>query len=260
MELLNTHPIKKSDLGFHGNLFGEKLLFGGKLLFISMDYRKLWESVNGKIPKDKYGRSYEIHHIDGNRKNNSIDNLMCVSIDEHYYIHLKNYEETGNFKDLAACRFLSSKLKKEVKEISGYTVSEETRKKISKTLTGVKHPKERVEKMIGKIKGIKWSKENIEARRQGMLEYYKNASEEELQERWKKISEAHKNKKLTNETKEKLSRINSKLSDEEVLEIKKLIINKINYNVISEKYNISPAQITAIKQEKTYKWLWKNNN
>ena len=26
MELLNTHPIKKSDLGFHGNLFGGTLL------------------------------------------------------------------------------------------------------------------------------------------------------------------------------------------------------------------------------------------
>ena len=26
MKLLNTHPIKKSDLGFHGNLFGGKLL------------------------------------------------------------------------------------------------------------------------------------------------------------------------------------------------------------------------------------------
>ena len=26
MELLNTHPIKKSDLGFHGNLFVGKLL------------------------------------------------------------------------------------------------------------------------------------------------------------------------------------------------------------------------------------------
>ena len=26
MELLNTHPIKKSDLGFHGNLFWGKLL------------------------------------------------------------------------------------------------------------------------------------------------------------------------------------------------------------------------------------------
>ncbi len=26
MQLLNTHPIKKSDLGFHGNLFGGKLM------------------------------------------------------------------------------------------------------------------------------------------------------------------------------------------------------------------------------------------
>lgn len=26
MKLINTHPVKKSDLGFHGNLFGGKLL------------------------------------------------------------------------------------------------------------------------------------------------------------------------------------------------------------------------------------------
>ena len=26
MELITTHPVKKSDLGFHGNLFGGKLL------------------------------------------------------------------------------------------------------------------------------------------------------------------------------------------------------------------------------------------
>ena len=26
MKVLNTHPVKKSDLGFHGNLFGGKLL------------------------------------------------------------------------------------------------------------------------------------------------------------------------------------------------------------------------------------------
>ena len=26
MELITTHPIKKSDLGFHANLFGGKLL------------------------------------------------------------------------------------------------------------------------------------------------------------------------------------------------------------------------------------------
>ena len=26
MELITTHPVKKSDLGFHSNLFGGKLL------------------------------------------------------------------------------------------------------------------------------------------------------------------------------------------------------------------------------------------
>ncbi|MDC1282453.1 acyl-CoA thioesterase [bacterium] len=26
MELISTHPVKKSDLGFHGNLFGGKLM------------------------------------------------------------------------------------------------------------------------------------------------------------------------------------------------------------------------------------------
>ena len=26
MQLITTHPVKKSDLGFHGNLFGGKLL------------------------------------------------------------------------------------------------------------------------------------------------------------------------------------------------------------------------------------------
>jgi hypothetical protein len=31
-----------------------------------MKYRKVWEKINGPIPKDDLGRSYEIHHIDGN--------------------------------------------------------------------------------------------------------------------------------------------------------------------------------------------------
>lgn len=53
-----------------------------------MNYRKIWESVNGLIPRDEFGFSYEIHHIDGNRKNNSIDNLLCISIRDHLQIHL----------------------------------------------------------------------------------------------------------------------------------------------------------------------------
>jgi hypothetical protein len=55
-------------------------------------YRKIWEDANGLIPKDDQGRSYEIHHIDGNRKNNDLSNLMCVSIDEHIRIHAEQGE------------------------------------------------------------------------------------------------------------------------------------------------------------------------
>lgn len=52
-----------------------------------MSYRKIWESHNGPIPKDKDGRSYEIHHIDGNHQNNDINNLRLATIQEHYDIH-----------------------------------------------------------------------------------------------------------------------------------------------------------------------------
>jgi hypothetical protein len=52
-------------------------------------YRKIWESHNGTIPKDSEGRSYEIHHIDGNHTNDSIENLKLVTIQEHYDIHFE---------------------------------------------------------------------------------------------------------------------------------------------------------------------------
>jgi len=49
-----------------------------------VNYRKLWEIANNTvIPK-----GYHIHHIDGNHSNNNLNNLMCVSPEEHYNIHL----------------------------------------------------------------------------------------------------------------------------------------------------------------------------
>jgi len=41
-------------------------------------HRVVWESVNGKIPKN-----YDVHHIDNDRTNNHIDNLELISKSEH---------------------------------------------------------------------------------------------------------------------------------------------------------------------------------
>lgn len=70
------------------------------------NYRQVWEKEYGKIPK-----GYEIHHIDGDRSNNDISNLKCVSIDEHYNIH---YEQG----DYNACVVMSARMKLTVEEKS----------------------------------------------------------------------------------------------------------------------------------------------
>jgi hypothetical protein len=224
-----------------------------------MNYRKIWEQANGTIPTDELGRSYEIHHIDGNRKNNCLSNLMCVSLEEHYDIHAKQYLETGSMKDLAAAKILAGKLGKRVDVLRGYHLSEKTKQKISRKLKGITHSEERREAIrMGRKNGKSCvTPEAIEARKRGMKQYYKDASEEELRERWDKISEAHKGKVLKQETKEKLAKHNSKHSDEVVLQIAKMIEDGVRYKVISETFGISQAQITSIKQRKTYKWLWK---
>jgi len=56
-------------------------------IYNTTNYRKIYEQYYGPIPRDEQGRSYEIHHIDGNHSNNDPTNLKCVSIQEHYDIH-----------------------------------------------------------------------------------------------------------------------------------------------------------------------------
>jgi len=62
------------------------------------NYRKIWKDAKGPIPKDTFGRSYEIHHINGDHWDNRLENLQCVSIDEHYQIHLSQ----GDYQAAAA--------------------------------------------------------------------------------------------------------------------------------------------------------------
>jgi hypothetical protein len=63
----------------------------------SREHIKEWKKYHGEIPKDENGRSFEIHHRDGNTKNNFIENLQCVSIQEHYNIHLEQEDYGAAF-------------------------------------------------------------------------------------------------------------------------------------------------------------------
>jgi hypothetical protein len=65
--------------------------------------RLVYKKYFGEIPKDTNGRSYEVHHIDGNHKNNDINNLKLVTIDEHYAIHYSQ-------GDYGACLIMSERM------------------------------------------------------------------------------------------------------------------------------------------------------
>ena len=41
-------------------------------------YKKIYEQTYGKLPVDEFGRTYEIHHIDGNHYNNEESNLQLL--------------------------------------------------------------------------------------------------------------------------------------------------------------------------------------
>ena len=51
-------------------------------------HRIIWELHYGPIPP-----KHEIHHVDGDRLNNELANLQCVSLSEHRRIHSENWKK-----------------------------------------------------------------------------------------------------------------------------------------------------------------------
>lgn len=74
-------------------------------------YRKIYEKHHGPIPREANGRSYDIHHIDGNRSNNDPANLIALSLQEHYDTHYKR-------GDWAACHRIGARLDLPFEELS----------------------------------------------------------------------------------------------------------------------------------------------
>ena len=103
------------------------------------NYRWIWKKANGPIPKDENGISYQIHHIDGNNKNNELSNLKLVTLDEHIEIHRKQ-------KDWASVAFLEQM---RGRKATGWKHSDETKKKISEKQKQQYQSGERIHPMLG---------------------------------------------------------------------------------------------------------------
>jgi hypothetical protein len=74
-------------------------------------HKKTYLKYHGKIPRDEEGRSYDIHHIDGDHQNNDPKNLTAIPIQEHYRIH---YEQG----DYGACLLMTQRMRLTPEEIS----------------------------------------------------------------------------------------------------------------------------------------------
>lgn len=112
-----------------------------------MNYRKIWEKENGPIPVDGEGRTYEIHHIDGNKRNNSIQNLQCISIEEHFHIHYSQ-------GDYEAANMIADRMGRDFR---GWKHSSKVIEKISRSNTGKvkqKYKCQHCSKVIGGLSNL----------------------------------------------------------------------------------------------------------
>jgi hypothetical protein len=74
-------------------------------------YRTIYEEHYGPIPKDETGRTFDIHHLDGNKHNNDPSNLIALSIQDHYNIHYSQH-------DYGACFLIAKRMSKSKELIS----------------------------------------------------------------------------------------------------------------------------------------------
>jgi hypothetical protein len=62
-------------------------------------HRLIWEIHNGPIP-----HGYQIHHRNGNKQDNRLSNLQCVSRREHDELHKDDQRTLGKLMSLVRSR------------------------------------------------------------------------------------------------------------------------------------------------------------
>ena len=106
------------------------------------------------------------------------------------------------------------------------------------------------------LTGIKWSRLAIKHRSIAIKKMWNFRSERERRLIRDKISKSKLGKKISLETKNKLSKINARLTRSQVLRIYSLSKNGVGYTYLKNKYKIGFSSISEIINKKTYKWVW----
>ena len=73
----------------------------------TINYRKLYEQNIGQIPDN-----WEVHHIDFNHKNNSLDNLIAVPSMVHMVIHQSGFVPRDEIENLIQIYEVNKQTKK----------------------------------------------------------------------------------------------------------------------------------------------------
>ena len=165
--------------------------------------RRVWRNHNGPIPVDENGVSFDIHHRDGDWRNNTIGNLVALSMLDHYRIHFAQ-GDWGAAWYIAQRMKLSSEdyeiIRTKISEaLTGRKMSPEWRARISKALTGRKACPIVVEKIRLANTGRKFPAEFGQAITKRQLGT--KASEQSRQ----RMSMAQRGKKASLETRAKMS-------------------------------------------------------
>lgn len=237
-----------------------------------MDYLKVYRSIveRGQVREPDPDGYYEVHHIVPKciKGDNSPENLTALTAREHYIAHWLLARIYPENRGICKAFFAMSVLRKKGREykISGRSYEESrlsfskytkeywedpnNRKKQSERRKEYfKNPTNREKQ--SKISKNVWSNDNIR----------KNQSEtiKKVWENNEKLTKQHSDifKKMWEDPVYKENKIKSlsKLSEEQILEIRRLLGEGVSCSVISKKFNISIAAISNIKNGKTYKWV-----
>jgi group I intron endonuclease len=137
----------------------------------------------------------------------------------------------------------------------GRKVSEATKAKISMALRGRKRPE--VGKKVGaKLLGKKQSALTVLKRAQAIKAAWLGKSKEELLVRSSKISKALTGRSFKKETKEKLSKAKCKLTEQQIRDICRLVLEGVRYKDICQLYDTKASCVSDIVNKKTYRWVW----